>query len=63
MRALLMLRELVALCSPACFSWNPIATYESMSSNSALAYSSFRLRLLQLCALWLRPHIGWNSGT
>jgi multiple sugar transport system substrate-binding protein len=40
-RALAMLRELAALCPPACFSWNPIATYEAMSSGSAPAYCPF----------------------
>jgi multiple sugar transport system substrate-binding protein len=40
-RALAMLRELATLCPPACFSWNPIATYEAISSSSALAYCPF----------------------
>ena len=40
-RALTILRELAALCPPACFSWSPIATYEAMSSGNTLAYCPF----------------------
>lgn len=39
--ALTMLRELVALCSPEILAWNPIATYEVMSSRDDFVYCPF----------------------
>lgn len=40
-RALEMLRELILLCPPEYFSWNPIAIYEAMSSRDNVAYCPF----------------------
>jgi multiple sugar transport system substrate-binding protein len=40
-QALALMRELLALCSSECFSRNPIATYEAMSSNDSIAYCPF----------------------
>jgi multiple sugar transport system substrate-binding protein len=40
-RALIMLRELVSLCSAEILTWNPIATYEAMSSRDDLIYCPF----------------------
>jgi multiple sugar transport system substrate-binding protein len=39
--ALEMLRELVALCDPACIQRNPIRTYEAMVGGDAIAYCPF----------------------
>lgn len=39
--ALSMLRELLGYCNPECFSRNPIATYEAMSSVDSIAYCPF----------------------
>jgi multiple sugar transport system substrate-binding protein len=39
--ALMMLRELVSLCSPEVLTWNPIATYEAMASRDDIAYCPF----------------------
>jgi multiple sugar transport system substrate-binding protein len=39
--ALLLLREIIALCSPQCFSWNPIAVYEAMAGGNTFAYCPF----------------------
>jgi multiple sugar transport system substrate-binding protein len=40
-RALSMLRELVSLCSAEILTWNPIATYEVMSSHDEFIYCPF----------------------
>lgn len=40
-QALSMLRELLGCCGPECFSRNPIATYEAMSSGDSIAYCPF----------------------
>jgi multiple sugar transport system substrate-binding protein len=39
--ALRKLRELVTLCSPEILTWNPIATYEAMTSRDEIAYCPF----------------------
>ena len=39
--ALAKLRELVSLCSPKILEWNPIATYEAMTSCDEIAYCPF----------------------
>src|SRR5207245_2402378 len=55
-RALAMLRELAALCPRGCFSWNPIATYEVMSSGSALAYCPFAYGYSNYARCGYAPH-------
>ena len=40
-QALSMMRELLGFCSRDCFSRNPIATYEAMSSGDSIVYCSF----------------------
>jgi multiple sugar transport system substrate-binding protein len=40
-QALSMLKELLDLCPAECFSWNPIAVYEAMSSGDSIAYCPF----------------------
>jgi multiple sugar transport system substrate-binding protein len=40
-QALSMMRELLGFCPPECFSRNPIATYEVMSSGDSSAYCPF----------------------
>jgi multiple sugar transport system substrate-binding protein len=40
-RALGMMRQLLSLCDPVCFSRNPIAVWESLSSGDAAAYCPF----------------------
>ena len=40
-RALTMLRELVACCSPQILTWNPIATYEAISTRDDFVYCPF----------------------
>jgi multiple sugar transport system substrate-binding protein len=40
-KALLLLRELSALCTPEIFFWSPIATYEAMARRDDIAYCPF----------------------
>jgi multiple sugar transport system substrate-binding protein len=39
--ALQMLRELLSLCNPECFNWNPIAVWQHLSAGDAFAYCPF----------------------
>lgn len=41
LEALRLLRELLALCAPECYSWNPIDVYEAMASRDNLGYCPF----------------------
>jgi multiple sugar transport system substrate-binding protein len=56
-RALTMLRELAVRCPPACFSWNPIATYEAMSSESTVAYCPFAFAYCHYARRGYAPHL------
>ena len=55
-RALNLLRELLALCPPACFSWNPLATYEAMALGSTLAYCPFAYAYSNYARHGYAPH-------
>lgn len=55
--ALIMLRKLVTLCSRDILAWNPIATYEAMSSRSDLAYCPFGYGYSNYARAGYAPHL------
>ena len=54
--ALTMLRELVALCSPEILLWNPIATYEAMTSRDDFLYCPFAYGYSNYARKGYSPH-------